>query len=279
MHRFDYSFLSEGMIPAKFVNFTSGISALGTSAKQLEKEYPEIFSGLLKTSKINSVRCSNAIEGIVTSDERIAGIVSGKISPSGHDEAEIAGYRDALSLIHTNYKELDMRVGDILMLHETMMKPAGNEYGGVFKNTDNLILETDSDGNRSVRFRPVSAADTPKAMEQLELAYIEASCDSNINGLLLIPCVILDLLCIHPFKDGNGRISRLMTLLLLYKNGHDVCRYVSLEEMILKYKDFYYKSLGQSSEGWENNENSYFPFMQNFLSMLYMCYKELDGRF
>ena len=116
-------------------------------------------------------------------------------------------------------------------------------------------------------------------MEQLELAYMEARSDANINQLLLIPCVILDFLCIHPFRDGNGRMSRLLSLLLLYKNGFDAGKYVSFEEQINNYKDYYYEALRQSSDGWETNENSYFPFMENFLSILYLCYKELDKRF
>ena len=116
-------------------------------------------------------------------------------------------------------------------------------------------------------------------MEQLELAYMEARADADINQLLLIPCVILDFLCIHPFRDGNGRMSRLLSLLLLYKNGYDAGKYVSFEEQINRYKHFYYDALKKSSDGWEDNENDYFPFMENFLSTLYMCYKELDSRF
>ena len=123
------------------------------------------------------------------------------------------------------------------------------------------------------------ASETPKTMEQLELAYLDARSDANINQLLLIPCVILDFLCIHPFRDGNGRMSRLLSLLLLYKNGFDAGKYVSFEEQINNYKAYYYEALQQSSAGWETNENSYFPFIENFLSTLYMCYKELDKRF
>ena len=160
-----------------------------------------------------------------------------------------------------------------------MMSFAGYEYGGQYKTDDNLILEIDADGNRRVRFRPAPASETPKAMEQLELAYLAARSEANINQLLLIPCVIFDFLCIHPFRDGNGRMSRLLSLLLLYKNGFDAGKYMSFEEQINHYKAYYYEALRQSSAGWETNENSYFPFIENFLSMLYMCYKELDERF
>lgn len=142
-----------------------------------------------------------------------------------------------------------------------------------------MILEIDADGKRKVRFRPTPARETPDAMEQLTLGYLDARNDANINQLLLIPCVILDFLCIHPFRDGNGRMSRLLSLLLLYKNGFDAGKYVSFEEQINNYKAYYYEALRQSSIGWESNENTYFPFIENFLSMLYMCYKELDKRF
>ena len=159
------------------------------------------------------------------------------------------------------------------------MSYSGYEYGGKYKADDNLIIEEDKDGSRKVRFKPVSAIETPKAMEQLILAYIDASSNANINQLLLIPCVILDFLCIHPFKDGNGRMSRLLSLLLLYKNGFDAGKYVSFEEQINNSKGHYYEALKESSELWNANANSYIPFIQNFLSTLYMCYKELDKRF
>lgn len=160
-----------------------------------------------------------------------------------------------------------------------MMSIAGYEFSGKYKADDNVILEVDADGSRRVRFHPTPAAETKQAMEQLELAYMEARNDANINQLLLIPCVILDFLCIHPFRDGNGRMSRLLSLLLLYKNGYDAGKYVSFEEQINNYKTWYYEALHQSSAGWEINKNSYFPFIENFLSTLYMCYKELDKRF
>ena len=156
---------------------------------------------------------------------------------------------------------------------------AGYEFAGRYKTSDNYILEEDAQGNRRIRFRPTPAAETKQAMEQLELAYMAARNDGNINQLLLIPCVILDFLCIHPFRDGNGRMSRLLSLLLLYKSGYDVGKYVSFEEQINRYKGYYYDALQQSSSEWENGQNDYFPFMENFLSTLYMCYKELDKRF
>lgn len=279
MRRFDYSFLNNGLLPAKLVNLTSGIISLKTMAGVRKEKYAQIFTELEAVAKVQSIKSSNAIEGIVTSDERIAAIVNQNSAPLNHNEAEIAGYRDALNEIHLGYEHIDFNRQNILSLHEMMLSITGYEFGGKYKTDDNVILEVDSDGKRRIRFRPVSAKDTPEAMEQLELAYVAARDDANINQLLLIPCVILDFLCIHPFRDGNGRMSRLLSLLLLYKNGYDVGKYVSFEEQISNYKTYYYEALRQSSAGWETNENNYFPFIEIFLSTLYMCYKELDKRF
>lgn len=279
MRRFDYSFLNNGLLPANLVNLTSSIASLKTMAGVRKEEYAKVFTELEAVAKIQSIKSSNAIEGIVTSDERIAAIVNQNSAPLNHNEAEIAGYRDALNAIHTDHTHMDFRQRDILRLHEMLMAIAGYEYGGQYKTDDNVILEVDANGNRKVRFRPTPADETAEAMEQLELAYMDARDDANINQLLLIPCVILDFLCIHPFRDGNGRMSRLLSLLLLYKNGYDAGKYVSFEEQINKYKAFYYEALRQSSDGWAENQNTYFPFIENFLSTLYMCYKELDKRF
>lgn len=279
MRIFDYSFLNNGLLPARLVNLTSSIASLKTMAGVRKDEYAQVFTELESIAKVQSVKSSNAIEGIVTSDERINAIVNQNSAPLNHNESEIAGYRDALNAIHLGYEHIDFRQSDILRLHEMMMPIAGYEYGGQYKTADNVILEVDAQGHQRVRFRPTLAAETPQAMEQLELAYLAARNDANINQLLLIPCVILDFLYIHPFRDGNGRMSRLLSLLLLYKNGYDAGKYVSFEEQINNYKAYYYDALRQSSEGWAENENSYFPFIENFLSMLYMCYKELDKRF
>lgn len=279
MRRFDYSFLRDGLLPANLVNITTTISSLKTKAEFRKDDHIKVFTELEAIAKIQSVKSSNAIEGIITSDDRIHALVKQNSSPLNHTEAEIAGYRDALNVVHTNYDVLDLCQRDILKLHELMMNLAGYEHGGQYKTTDNVIVEEDSSGNRRVRFRPTPAAETEAAMEQLELAYMVARDDARIHPLLLIPCVVLDFLCIHPFKDGNGRLSRLLSLLLLYKNGYDAGKYVSFEGQISQYKAFYYETLQESSKGWENNENDYFPFVENFLTMLYMCYKDLDKRF
>jgi len=279
MRRFDYSFLDNGLLPANLVNLTASIASLKTMAGIRKEEYVRVFTELESIAKVQSVKSSNAIEGIVTRDERIAAIVNRNSAPLNHDEAEIAGYRDALNEIHLGYGHINFRQSDILRLHEMLLSIAGYEYGGRYKTDDNMILEVDASGNRKVRFSPIPATETEAAMEQMELAYLDACSDANINQLLLIPCAILDFLCIHPFRDGNGRMSRLLSLLLLYKNGYDVGKYVSFEEQINNHKAFYYEALRKSSNGWHTNENTYFPFIENFLSILYICYKELDKRF
>ena len=160
-----------------------------------------------------------------------------------------------------------------------LLQPSGDDLAGRYKTEDNFIMETDREGVRSVRLTPVPASETSAAMEQLILAYHAAYSESEINPLLLIPCVILDFLCIHPFRDGNGRMSRLLSLLLLYKSGFSAGKYVSIEEQINTYKNYYYTSLQKSSERWHENDNSCFPFIENFLFNLKMSYFELDSRF
>ncbi len=278
MRKFDYSFLDNGMLPANLINLTGVIYSLKTGAEIRRDEYERIFTELEKIAKVQSVKSSNAIEGIVTSDERIKEIVNQSSKPLNHNELEIAGYRDALNQIHLNFENIEFNENTILRLHEIMMSYSAYEYAGKYKMDDNLIIE-DKEGNRKIIYKPVSAKETPKAMEQLVLAYMDASNNSNINQLLLIPCVILDFLCIHPFKDGNGRVSRLLSLLLLYKNRFDAGKYVSFEEQINNNNGYYYETLRESSLGWDTNENTYVPFIQSFLSTLYMCYKELDKRF
>ena len=279
MRKFDYSFLDNGLLPSGLINLTANIASLKTMAGVRKEEFAKIFTELEAVAKVQSVKSSNAIEGIVTSDERIAAIVNQDSAPLNHTEGEIAGYRDALNAIHLHHDSLEFRESDILRLHEAMMQIAGYEYGGRYKTSDNYIIEQDKNGNRHIRFKPIPKEEVSEAMEQLELAYMEARNNANINQLLLIPCVILDFLCIHPFRDGNGRMSRLLSLLLLYKNGYDAGKYVSFEEQINNYKTYYYEALRESSVGWHENQNTYIPFIENFLSMLYMCYKELDRRF
>ncbi len=279
IHNFDYTFLEEGLLPAKLLNLATGISSLKTMAGVRKQEHERVFTELEAIAKISSVRSSNEIEGIVTSEDRYEEIVNNNSTPMTHDEAEIAGYRDALAQIHMGHEFVDFCEEDILKLHKIIMRLSTNDFGGQYKTEDNAIVEIDKNGKRKVRFTPTRARDTKQAMSMLISAYRVARSNPNISPLLLIPCVVLDFLCIHPFLDGNGRVSRILSLLLLYKAGYDAGKYVSFEEQIMKNKAYYYDSLRQSTEGWQQNVNDYFPFIENFLTMLYLCYKELDQRF
>ena len=279
MHKFDYSFLDYGTLPAQLFNIATDIYSLRVLSQTRKEQFIEIFTELAVIAKVQSVKNSNAIEGILTTDERINAIVKQNSAPLNHNEQEIAGYRDALAQIHTDYKNISFNEADILRLHAIMLNIAGYSYGGKYKDSDNAIIEIDEYGQRRIRFSPTPADATAKAMEQMILAYQDASNNPNINQLLLIPCVILDFLCIHPFRDGNGRISRLLSLLLLYKNEFDAGKYISFEEQINNRKGNYYEALRASSTGWHDNQNDYVPFIMEFLITLYMCYKELDKRF
>ena len=279
MHIFDYTFLKDDLLPAQLVTLASNISALKALSTVRRRENAATFRQLETLAKIESVRASNAIEGIVTTDDRLRAIVAGGAAPLNHTEAEIAGYRDVLEEIHVNHALHDFRESDIRAFHARMMRLAEPGADGSYKTEDNVIAERMPDGRRVVRFQPTAAADTPETMRQLVMAYVEARDDAAVNELLLVPCVILDFLCVHPFRDGNGRLSRLLTLLLLYRNGFDAGKYISFEAAINARKADYYAALKESSTGWNDNAPRYFPFMIDFLTTLHGCYHELDKRF
>ena len=279
MRKFDFTFLEQDKIPGDLINVLTDIYLMKRDNDGRKEKYGTVFTELEKIAIVQSVKGSNAIEGILTTDDRINEIVNRSSAPLNHNEEEIVGYRDALNLVHNNYQNLSFSETNILSLHKTMLRIAKAHVAGKYKEHDNAIMEIKADGTRSVRFTPISASETKEAMNQLVLAYMDARDNSNINQLLLIPCVILDFLCIHPFSDGNGRMSRLLTLLLLYKAGFDAGKYISFEEQINKAKGHYYESLRKSSVSWHDNKNDYFFFVENFLITLFACYKELDKRF
>ena len=278
MRTFNYSFLENEPLPASVASYMMAIERNKTLSDTFKVSHPKVFDNLTKIAKIQSVKASNAIEGIVTTDKRIESIINKETEPLNHNEMEIAGYRDALEVIHRDYAIMDIDERQLLLLHEILLSHTQNPSRGRWKQNNNLIIERDGQGNRRVRFVPVTAIDTPKAMEQMILSFLEARSNSNINHLLLIPCFILDFLCIHPFEDGNGRMSRLLTLLLLYKSGYDVGKYVSIENIINKNKGSYYQKLYESSSLWAENKNSYWPFIQHFLLVLSLAYNELSDR-
>lgn len=233
---------------------------------------------LLEMAKIQSTEYSNKIEGIYTSDDRLKQIVLDKTMPKTRNEQEIAGYRDVLNTIHTNFEYIPIIPSMILQLHRDLYKFSGMNYGGKFKVTDNVIAEVDSKGNKYVRFEPVSAWLTGDSVQSLCDSYNEAMKVKNIDPLLLMPMFILDFLCIHPFDDGNGRMSRLLTLLLLYKSNYIVGKYISIEKLIENSKETYYETLKQSSIGWHTNENDYEPFVKYYLGIIISAYKEFETR-
>ena len=279
MRLFDYSFLKDGNVPASLVNLIAGIYSLKETDLNRKSRFETVYSELEKIAKIQSIKGSNAIEGILTTDERIAAIVNQNSAPLNHNEEEIAGYRDALNIVHTAHESLSFDKQTILDLHRVMLQTSKPGSAGRFKAEDNVIMEIRPDGSRAVRFAPTPAKQTEEAMEQLILAYMDARDDASVNQLLLIPCVILDFLCIHPFSDGNGRMSRLLSLLLLYKAGFDAGKYISFEQQINKNKASYYESLRRSSNHWHEGKNDCFHYVGNFLLTLLTCYQELDKRF
>ena len=238
----------------------------------------DTLTKLEKVARIQSTDASNRIEGIKTVDYRLKELVNEKTMPESRDEKEIAGYRDVLKTIHENHDYMLPTANVILQLHRDLYRYSGLSYGGNFKTSDNIIEETDSDGNKKVRFRPVPAWETDRAIHDLCHSYIETVNKGEIDPLLLSSVFILDFLCIHPFNDGNGRMSRLLTLLLLYRADYIVGKYISIEKIINSTKETYYDALQQSSYGWHENENDYLPFVKYMLGVIVAAYKDFSER-
>lgn len=238
----------------------------------------DTLTKLVEIAKIQSTEASNKIEGIYTSDERLKKLVQDKTTPRTRNEQEIAGYRDVLSTIHESFDYIPPKSSMILQLHRDLYKFSGMSYGGNYKSSDNVIAEIDAQGNKTVRFQPLSAWETPEAMDNLCRAYEEAVGAGKMDPLLLIPMFILDFLCIHPFNDGNGRMSRLLTLLLLYRAGYIVGKYISIEKLIEESKETYYEALQQSSQGWLEEGNDYAPFVRYTLGVVAAAYREFSTR-
>lgn len=231
---------------------------------------------LVEIAKIQSTEASNRIEGISTADDRLKNLVQAKTTPRNRDESEIAGYRDVLNTIHENYDYIPINANYILQLHRDLYKFLASVEGGMFKTSDNIIREVDGNGDEHIRFRPIAAWETPEAVEELCMAFREAKDD--VDPLILGMMFILDFLCIHPFNDGNGRMSRLLTLLLMYQSGFIVGKYISIEKIIEESKETYYEVLQDSSINWHENENNYKPFVNYMLGVIVNAYKEFEAR-
>lgn len=231
---------------------------------------------LVEIAKVQSTEASNRIEGISTANDRLKNLVQAKTTPRNRDESEIAGYRDVLNTIHESYDYIPINANYLLQLHRDLYKFLGNVDGGTFKTADNIIREMDMEGNEYIRFRPVAAWETPASIDKLCKSFREAK--AEVDPLLLDIMFVLDFLCIHPFNDGNGRMSRLITLLLLYQSGFIVGKYISIEKIIEESKETYYEVLQDSSINWHENQNDYKPFVNYMLGVIINAYREFETR-
>lgn len=266
------------LLSPEIVSYLAQIHEMKGQQNLFVEAQKDALSELLEIAKIQSTEASNRIEGIITTDDRLKKIVMNKTTPKGRSEREIAGYRDVLDTVHENYDYIPVRPGMILQLHRDLYKFSNSAIGGSFKDSDNIIAEELPDGTKRVRFQPVPAWETTEAMDALCNALQEASTDPELDPLLLMPMFILDFLCIHPFNDGNGRMSRLLTLLLLYRSGYFVGKYISIERLIADSKETYYEVLQESSTGWHEGENDYLPFVRYMLGVVIAAYREFASR-
>ena len=241
------------------------------------EQSPQVLDKLKEVAIIQSTKASNSIEGIVVTDKRLREIMKDDTRLEDRSEGEIAGYRDVLNTIHTSYDAIPVNSNIILQLHRDLYKYVSAQ-GGNWKNKNNIIGEILPNGEKYIRFRPLKAAETPAAMNEL-CDYLNTEMrEENIDSLILIGSYILDFLCIHPFNDGNGRMSRLLTLLLLYKYEYKVGRFISLEKIIEESKSSYYETLNKSSVGWHSGDHNIFIWLNYFLGTLLAAYKEFEER-
>lgn len=278
MRNYDYNKKWQQLLTPEIVTMLSQIHEFKGEQNLFIEAQSDTLTQLVEIAKIQSTEASNKIEGIFTSDERLKKLVANKTTPRSRNEQEIAGYRDVLSTIHDSYEFIPVRPSIILQLHRDLYKFSGKSIGGAYKNADNVIAEEDNEGNRFVRFQPISAWETPNSIEALCDAFDDAIARNEADPLLIILMFILDFLCIHPFNDGNGRMSRLLTLLLLYRAGYIVGKYISIEKVIETTKDTYYEALQSSSQGWHEEENDYAHFVRYMLGVILSAYRDFSSR-
>lgn len=278
MRNYDYGNKWKKLLTPEIVGYLTTIHEYKGQQHLIANRHADVLTDLVELALIQSTESSNKIEGIYTSDDRLKKIVMDKTMPKTRDEREIAGYRDVLNTIHENYEHIPVRSTFILQLHRDLYKFEDVGSGGNFKSVDNIIEEQDIEGNKFVRFQPVAAWETPEAIEMLCEAYNNVVNQTNADPLLIIPMFILDFLCIHPFRDGNGRMSRLLTLLLLYKSGYLVGKYISIERLIEKTKSAYYDMLQKSSRNWHEESNDYAPFVKYMLGIIVAAYRDFMER-
>ena len=278
MKTFDYKNVPKALLTPDIVSMLTSIHEHKGKQELYIEAHSDALITLMEIAKIQSTGASNRIEGIQTTDKRLEELVKSKSSPHNRTEQEIAGYRDVLATIHESFDYIHPRPNIILQLHKQLYSFAGTSIGGSYKNADNFITETDANGNEKTRFMPIPAFLTANTMEMLCDSFAESIEKKEHDPLLLIPMFVLDFLCVHPFNDGNGRMSRLLTLLLYYRSGYIVGKYISLEKLIENSKDTYYEVLHDSSIGWHDNKSDYTPFVRYYLGIVLKAYNEFEER-
>ncbi len=278
MRNLNYKETYQKLLTPEIVSYLTQIHEQKGQQNLFIEAHKDALTELLEIAKIQSTEASNRIEGIITTEDRLKMIVQDKTTPRNRNEREIAGYRDVLATIHENYDFVPIRPNTILQLHRDLYKFNNPGFGGKYKNSDNIIAEELPDGTKAVLFQPVSAWETPQAIETLCNVFNEAMNDPDMDPLLLMPIFILDFLCIHPFNDGNGRMSRLLTLLILYRSGYIVGKYISMEKMIADSKESYYEALQDSDAKWHEAENDYLPFVRYMLGIIIAAYRVFESR-
>ena len=278
MRSFDYGQLADRMWDMETLSYVAKIHECKGRQELYVRQKPAELDRLVEIARIQSTEASNKIEGIVTTDTRMKQLLADKTTPRNRDESEIMGYREVLNTIHENHDLIPVNSNYILQLHRDMMQYAGVSYGGHFKNVQNYINETRPDGTQVTRFQPVAPYETPAAIQAICESYNQTLLQEKVDPLLVIPAFVCDFLCIHPFNDGNGRMSRLLTLLLLYRSGYEVGKYISIEKQIEKTKDTYYEVLQQIDQGWYEGTNDPVPFIRYMLQVILSCYVEFEDR-
>mgnify|MGYP000355772654 FL=1 len=279
MRTFNYSKIKEQKWDSEILGYIAAIYREVGKQEQYLKQRPEELEKLVEIAKIQSTEASNAIEGIVTTNTRIRQLVEEKTTPKNRDEQEIAGYRDVLNAIHDSFDVIPISRNYILQLHKIMYSHMNNPLAGQTKNIQNYISATYPDGHTETLFTPLSPFETPEALDKICEEYNRVIGNFEVEPLIAIPIFIHDFLCIHPFNDGNGRMSRLLTTLLLYRNGFYVGKYIALEAKIAKTKDLYYDALARSQDGWHEGCEDAVPFIKYLLSIILAAYKDFEDRF
>lgn len=279
MRDFHYAAIREQKWDSEILGLIAAIYKEAGKQEMHLKQRPEELEKLVEIAKVQSTEASNAIEGIVTTSTRIRQLVEEKTAPRNRDEQEIAGYRDALNIIHENFDAIPITRNYILQLHKVLYSHMNNPMAGQTKSVQNYISATDPDGHTETLFTPLAPFETPEALDRICDEYNRVIGNMEAEPLIVIPIFIHDFLCIHPFNDGNGRMSRLLTTLLLYRNGFYVGKYISLEAKIAQNKDLYYAALRQAQEGWHEGTEDAVPFIKYLLGIILSAYRDFEDRF